>query len=225
MAQDRNQRPGPKSPTLPHRAWGTRNGVLCGDVPRWYHAVTHGRKAHHHRHAKPGPPAVGKGSRSASCGRSRGCADQSRSSSARRHMSLKNETMAVRFFRLLAYVGIGLVLATLLFVAGWYGASKGINGPPVRWIGLVCITPIVFWYPAREYRRYWHRLAFWLTLASMVTLHIIGFAALLTRFPGWRLLWFVPTTLIEGWAVILVLDATLRFGHGRRGNHLPQSHP
>jgi hypothetical protein len=139
-------------------------------------------------------------------------------------MPPRKQTQTTSFLRLLMYARIGLVLASLLFAAGWYGASKGINEPPVRWIGLVCVTPIAFWYPARTYRRYWHRFTFWLVLAALLTLHVLAFVALLIRIPGWRLLWFVPTTLVESWIVLLVLEAMLH-GRGRdRGSHLPESH-
>jgi hypothetical protein len=125
------------------------------------------------------------------------------------HALIEKETSGSRLLRLLLYVEIGLVLATFLFFLGWYGASKGINVFPMRWIGLCVWSVIVFWYSALEYKRYWHRSRFWLVLFALLTFHVVAFVAILRRYQEWRLPWFIPSSLFEGWIIILVLEFML----------------
>ncbi len=116
--------------------------------------------------------------------------------------------------RFLIYVGIAVVF--LAVMAGWVvlSARLGVGMLPVRWIGLAINTPIVFWYPAHEHKQHWHRPSFWVTLTGLFILHVLAFTVLLRNYPEWRLLWFVPTDLIEMWGVYLMLYATV--DHGRK---------
>lgn len=78
---------------------------------------------------------------------------------------------------------------------------------PIRWAGFVLITPLAFWYPAQTFRCCWRRLTFWLVLGTVITLHTLAFTTILREYPDWRLAWFIPTTMIEGMVVILILHA------------------
>lgn len=105
------------------------------------------------------------------------------------------------------YVGIGLILAGFIVGIAWISVKYRLNWPGIRWFGLAFITPLAFWYPAQMFKVFWKRVTFWLVFSTLVALHVLAFARILQRYPDWRLVWFIPTTIIEGMLVILILHA------------------
>ena len=105
------------------------------------------------------------------------------------------------------YVGVGLALAGFAVWYGVHSARTGASGQlPLRWIGLAGATAVTFWYPVRRYRRYWGHLSFWLKVVALLAVHLLGYTVLLLRIPEWRLLWFVPPSVVEGGVLVLVLN-------------------
>jgi len=81
---------------------------------------------------------------------------------------------------------------------------------PLRWAALAGFTALTFWTAIKQYRRQWGQPALWLTVAGLLVFHLAVFAVVLLNYQEWRLVWFVPASLVEGWAIILILDVTLR---------------
>lgn len=122
--------------------------------------------------------------------------------------------------RLLLYLGIALAALALCAFAAWVFIATGTNPPASRWGAFAVFTPFVFWFVARQCRRYWRRLSFWLTAAALLAAHVGLFAFVLTRYPEWPPVWFAPVSIVEIGLLILVLDKLLGGGHSRlRRNH------
>ena len=118
---------------------------------------------------------------------------------------MKRLTVAGVALRLLWYVAIALAFLTLcgLYVA--YDIHSGRHyGFPLQWVSLAAFTPLIFWSAVRVSKDYWRRPMYWLLLAGLLTLHILGFVILLQECPGWRAVWFIPAGLVEGWIIFLV---------------------
>ena len=98
----------------------------------------------------------------------------------------------------------GLVLASLLL---WYAPVRPLPWvPSIRWWSLAGTTAVVFWVAVKQYRRHWHRPSFWLKVSGLLALHLLAYVVILIKVPEWRLLWFVPPSVIEGGVLVLLLD-------------------
>ena len=122
---------------------------------------------------------------------------------------LKQLTVAQKLVRFLLYLAVGMVAALLLGLVTWYTPAsirKNVSG---GWIGLAIFTPMTFWIVARQYRRFWRRLSFWLTLVGILVLHLLGFTLLLRNFPEWRMFWYVPIMIVEVVLVALLVETVV----------------
>ena len=79
-----------------------------------------------------------------------------------------------------------------------------------RWIALSYWTGFLVWLLCRLHKPNLKQVKFWLTLFCLLLIHVIAFAAVLQRYPEWRLIWYVPIVVIEALCMGLVLDAVMR---------------
>ena len=75
------------------------------------------------------------------------------------------------------------------------------------WIGLIGYTCLLFWVTIGKSREHWHRPMFWLTIVSLLGVHLLVFIAVLRSYPQWRMIWFLPIVVIEAGLFWAVLDA------------------
>ena len=123
-----------------------------------------------------------------------------------------------RIARLAICFVAGLGLAVLGLVLGWFWHEYFRNREfPLKWIELLGFTLMVFWYPMQDHRRDWSRASFWCTLGALLIVHLVGFIILLSAYPEWHIVWFVPTSILELWAVNLSLDKVTRHDQSIRG--------
>jgi len=120
--------------------------------------------------------------------------------------------MVQRLLRLLGYVAIGLVIAVLIGITTWYSPSSVSRMMSGGWVWLTIFTPIIFWYPIRQYRHLWRRPSFWLTLAALLVLHLLAFTLALRSFPL-RPFWFMMIAGVEVALITIVLDLVLPRPH------------
>ena len=80
------------------------------------------------------------------------------------------------------------------------------------WFGLVGYTGVLFWVMAVRWREYWNRPRFWITVAGLLVIHLLGFGVILERYPGWRMIWFAPIIIVEAGIISTIFSALL----GRR---------
>jgi len=108
--------------------------------------------------------------------------------------------------RFLLYVAIALgvlaLCAVLVAIAIYMGHSHGF---PVGWYGLAGFTPLIFWTVVKSLRRCWRHAGFWFSVAALLILHLLAFAAALLRYPQWPLLWFVPLSMVEAGLFVMIL--------------------
>ena len=116
---------------------------------------------------------------------------------------LKATKVASRF---LLYVGIALGVLVAIALTILIGAYVGYtHEPSVGWLGLAGFTPLIFWSVVKSLRNRWKRPSFWLAVAALLVLHILAFAAVLTHYPRWPLLWFIPVSFIEAGVFVMIL--------------------
>ena len=120
--------------------------------------------------------------------------------------------MGQRVLRFLGYVAIGLVIAVLIGITTWYFPSSVSRMMSGGWVWLTIFTPIIFWYPARQYRHLWHRPSFWLTLSGLLVLHLLAFALVLRNYTV-RPFWFMVIAGVEVGLLLTVLDLVLPRPH------------
>lgn len=102
---------------------------------------------------------------------------------------------------LLIMAGIAVAAALLFYAA--VGPFAWI--PSVRWWSLAGTTVLVFWAVVKQFRRHWQRVSFWVEVGGLLGIHLFAYTILLLRVPEWRLLWFVPVSVVEGGLLVLVL--------------------
>jgi hypothetical protein len=105
-----------------------------------------------------------------------------------------------------ALVGFALAAAILLYAAVGPFAWM----PSVRWSSLAGTTIIIFWVAVRQYRKYWRRFSFWLNVTGLLIIHLFVYTLVMLKVPEWRLLWFVPPSVVETGVLVLVLHKLIR---------------
>jgi hypothetical protein len=101
------------------------------------------------------------------------------------------------------YVAVGLaVLASIILYANATGRKSDF---PVRWVGLVLNTPLVFWLLIRTRRDFWRTALFWAAIGALFVLHSAVYTVLLLKVDQWPLVWFVPCVVVE----VLVFSVAL----------------
>jgi hypothetical protein len=101
-------------------------------------------------------------------------------------------------WRGMLYFGLAiacLVAFALVFAIWVYTGHTGrVSG---SWIALVVFAAGLFWVTVRQSRGYWCLLAFWLTMAGLLVIHLLAFIAILRNYPQWRGIWFMPIVIVE----------------------------
>ena len=114
--------------------------------------------------------------------------------------------------RRIASISLKIMLVILAgFAVAWallsYAPARPVPWvPSVRWWSLVATTGVVFWVAVKRYRHYWRRPSFWLKVTGLLVIHLLAYSVVLVKVPEWRLLWFVPPSVIEGGVLVLVLN-------------------
>jgi hypothetical protein len=116
--------------------------------------------------------------------------------------------------RALVYLGLALGSLTVIGLIVAFRVRTGI-AISFRWIALAGYTALLFWVAIRSSREYWHRVVFWLTLAGLLAVHVLAFIAILTSYPEWRLIWFVPVVVFEAVVFQMIVNTVVR-PHTRR---------
>ena len=111
--------------------------------------------------------------------------------------------------RLLLYLGLALGFLAACALVAWCLIRTGTGLPPLRWVGFVCMTPVIFWAVLKQFRRYWRRPALWLATSVLLVVHVAIFTIALTYCPDWRPIWFLPLAFPEGWAMFLILHRVM----------------
>jgi hypothetical protein len=109
-----------------------------------------------------------------------------------------------RVFSRLAEVLIAVALVAAVILYAEVGRFRWM--PSVRWWGLAVITGLLFGMVANQYRPYWRRRSFWLTLGGLIAVHLCAWTLVLLRASQWGLLWFVPPGMVEVGLIVLLLD-------------------
>ena len=104
------------------------------------------------------------------------------------------------------YLELAFGFLVVCGLVSWLLIRTGASLPPARWIGFVCMTPVIFWAPLTQLKRHWHKARLWLAAMGLLSIHIAVFAAVLADYPNWRPAWFTLLAFPEGWAIYLVLD-------------------
>ena len=111
--------------------------------------------------------------------------------------------------RVFLYLGIAL---SVLVVVGLFviltRSRVQISG---GWIGLVGYTSLLFWVTITRSRERWHRPTFWLTVAGLLAVHLLGFVAILRSYPEWRMIWFMPVVIVEAGLFSIILDMLVAY--------------
>jgi hypothetical protein len=115
----------------------------------------------------------------------------------------------------LVYGLIGCLLVLLVWVFAMHQAKTG-GSPdlPLKWIGFVGMTSVVFGYTIRANRVSWKKPKFWTLLALFLVLHATGGGLLLATATGVPLLLYAILAPPE----YLILAGYLRFFLGSEAN-------
>ncbi|MDR3718929.1 MAG: hypothetical protein P4K98_09015 [Bryobacteraceae bacterium] len=118
------------------------------------------------------------------------------------------------------YIAIGLAAVAVLTLLAW-NTSAGSSRAFFKWLGLAFSTAIVFGYAIQGARRDWNYGSLWTVIGLALAIHLVTFWWVLSRFDEWRLIWYVPTSLVEAVAI----RAACTWAVGRFGNRLSNGGP
>ena len=107
--------------------------------------------------------------------------------------------------RLMLYLGLAFGFLAACGLVAWLLIRTGSKLPPGRWIGFVCMTPVIFWAPLTQLKRHWHKARLWLAAMGLLAIHIALFTVVLLDYPNWRPAWFTLLAFPEAWLIYLVL--------------------
>jgi hypothetical protein len=113
-----------------------------------------------------------------------------------------------RILTFLLEILFGLVLAGAIILYAAVGPFRWM--PSLRWWSLAGTTALIFWAVVKQFKRYWHVLSFWYKVGGLLIIHCLAYTAVLLRVSEWRLLWFVPLSVVEGGLLVLALDKLVR---------------
>jgi hypothetical protein len=120
-----------------------------------------------------------------------------------RRMPLTRKRVLILSLEILLVIAAGIAVAGALLFYAAVGPFSWM--PSVRWWSLAGTTALVFWAVVKQFRHHWHRLSFWLEIAGLLAAHLSAYTVVLLRVPRWRLVWFVPASVVEGGVLVLVL--------------------
>lgn len=116
-------------------------------------------------------------------------------------------SMSQRFIRhglqLFALVVTGVVVALLV---GFYVENRDNPMMPAgRWMGWIGYTVLLGVFVARDHRRHWNRVSFWLALAGLLAVHTALYGVAFQAVRVWRAIWFLPISIAEYPVFLLAL--------------------
>lgn len=117
---------------------------------------------------------------------------------------MKASRIVKSLITVISVIFVGLIVAGL--VVGFGDYSKNHWTPKMSSVSVFVFTAIVFVAVAIEFRKSWARLAFWLALLILLTIHLAAYVVLLTFVGEWRIPWFVMVTIIETPFLCQMLD-------------------
>jgi len=118
-----------------------------------------------------------------------------------------------RIFDYVVYLTVG---GLVCWAAFFFAAHGPVNPILFRWIGLIGITPITFGYPLSGVPRRLRSRTFWITWATLLVMHLVAYALVLSSVGNWGLMNFAVINVVEIAGVSMVLDWVLRFEAARR---------
>ena len=98
----------------------------------------------------------------------------------------KTHRLRSRVIDYVLYIAIAFALVFFAILS-----SKWSHEAFIRWGGLVFCTSCLFGYFVQESREFLRSRRFWKTTATLLAVHLLLFAAILTTAEAWRLPWFV----------------------------------
>jgi cell division protein FtsW (lipid II flippase) len=87
-----------------------------------------------------------------------------------------------------------------------------------RWRGLAFFTLITFGWIVKQLRRFWSRWIFWISLASLLIIHLVVMVIVLRRVAHWLDIWFLIITVAETPVIIAILEWMIH--RVAKGHHL-----
>jgi len=85
-----------------------------------------------------------------------------------------------------------------------------------KWGGLAIFTPALFGWVIKQTRKFWQSRVFWMSLGTLLVIHVAAWIAILRSLAHWRLAWWV-LTLVEVPLIGIARDRTIdRFGQKHR---------
>ena len=118
-------------------------------------------------------------------------------------------TLREALSRVMLYLELAFGFLAVCGLLTWLLIRTGATLPSARWIGFVCMTPVIFWVPLMQLKRHWHKPKLWLATTGLLAIHVAAFSALLSHYPDWRPAWFTLLAFPEGWAIYLVIDTLM----------------
>lgn len=98
--------------------------------------------------------------------------------------------------RVLLYFGLAFAFLAVCGLLVFLSVRTGIT-VPARWFALALYTAVLLWALIGTSKEYWYRPSFWLTIAGLLALHLLGFGVVLRRYPQWRPIWYIPVVIVE----------------------------
>jgi len=122
----------------------------------------------------------------------------------------------------IALVASGVLVASVAVFLTFYGQNHWL--PSWRWTGCLVFSIILFHTVLIEFRKKWRQSKFRICFVALVVAHFAGYAWILSVIPDWRLIWLLPATVIEFFAITYCLDRVVGFGaswlpNASRGKH------
>jgi hypothetical protein len=88
----------------------------------------------------------------------------------------------------LAYVLIAVLIVVGLY---FYGAKDGDIEELGKWGGLAINTLLLFGFVIKQGKLFWGRWLFWVSVASLLLIHLAIFSVVLRSFKHWQMVWFL----------------------------------
>lgn len=89
------------------------------------------------------------------------------------------------------------------------------NDNIARWGGLIVNSLILYGYFVKQSRPYWRAWGLWLAISSVLTIHILVFAAIFERVEHWKVGWFLLMYPIELPVLAIVSDWAIHVTSGK----------
>jgi hypothetical protein len=126
-------------------------------------------------------------------------------------MPVRKRAANRRLIDFVLYITIGLALVAFAAIYAIHAVRTGGKGElPLKWIGLVGETAVLFGYVGRAMRPYWRNGRFWAGFLGFFAAHSVVYIIVLLRTEQFPLLWFVFIGYLEWAALAYLLHLLLR---------------